>query len=147
MSPEIKRKWSEFNEEKKTAFIIEITDAVVDTEEDVVTYTRIRMEDKYYPIYPYGNYTSVVWELVWDGGDRITISARNVHDSWNGTGSEWIGKVIVEVALPETPWFYRYEELADTIEKHGVRQTMVWILNEVQSYAGTVLNFNEGEEE
>jgi hypothetical protein len=141
MSPELKTKWEEFVEKEKRKYVIEIVDASV--EDDAVVYSRIRLERIYFPIYPYGNYVETLYEIEWGGSDCIAVSAKCVHDGWNGTGSEWLGKVIVEGTLPETPWFFNYYDLERTIEKHGVKKTMEWILSSIQNLAVAVMGGEE----
>jgi hypothetical protein len=139
---DVEQRWTEFDEEEKTGYIIAIEDAMVD-EEGYVMFSRIRIERKYYPIYPYGNYVSTVWVVEWKSADTIVVSTKIVRDSWNGTGSEFGGSVVVEGALPETPWFFNYEELADTIEKHGVKKTMRWVLDSIKAMAIDILGGGE----
>jgi hypothetical protein len=141
MSPEIKTKWEEFAERENRKYVIEIADASV--EEDTVVYSRMRLERIYFPIYPYGNYVKTLYEIEWDSADTIVVSTKIVRDSWNGTGSEFGGSVVVEGALPETPWFFNYEELADTIEKHGVKKTMRWVLDSIKAMAIDILGGGE----
>jgi hypothetical protein len=141
MSPEVKTKWEEFVEEERRKYVIEIVDASV--EDDVVVYSRIEMRRYYFPIYPYGNYVSTVWTIEWGGGDCISVSAKNVHDGWNGTGSEFVGEVIVETELPETPWFFNYYDLEGTIERHGVKKAMEWILGMIKDLAAAVVGDGE----
>jgi hypothetical protein len=141
MSPEIKTKWWEFAERENRKYVIEIVDASV--EEDTVVYSRMRLERIYFPIYPYGNYVKTLYEIEWNSADCISVSAKIVRDGWNGTGSESIGNVIVEVALPEAPWFFNYYDLEETIERHRVKKTMEWILSSIKAMAIDILGGGE----
>jgi hypothetical protein len=53
----------------------------------VVEGRRAFYEDKYYPLYPYGNYVSscVMFEK---RGGWIRVEVKTVRDSWGGTGAE-----------------------------------------------------------
>jgi len=136
-------KWKEFCEKEKRAYIIEIYPERV--EDDMVVYRKMRLETKWFPIYPYGNYVATVWELEWDGADQLQLSQRVVRDSWNGTGCEKVGKVTVEVALPETPWYFYYNDLAATIERFGVKQVIEWILDDIENLVKEVTGGGEEE--
>jgi hypothetical protein len=141
MSPEVKTKWEEFVEEERRKYVIEVVDASV--EDDVVVYSRIEMRRYYFPIYPYGNYVATIWTIEWDGGDWVAVDAKCVHDSWGGTGCEPIGRLVVEVELPETPWFFNYYDLEGTIERHRVKKTMEWILGSIKDLAAAVVGDEE----
>jgi hypothetical protein len=54
----------------------------------LVPQRRAFYEDKYYPLYPYGNYVSscIAFERVQGGWIRIVL--KTVRDSWGGTGAE-----------------------------------------------------------
>jgi len=140
---EVKTKWTEFCEKEKRAYIIEIYPERM--EENEVVYRKMRLEVKWFPIYPYGNYVATVWELEWDGADEIRLSKRVVRDSWNGTGVEYVGEVAVNVVLPETPWYYDYEELTATVEEQGARQVIEWILDDIENLVKEVTGGGEEE--
>jgi hypothetical protein len=141
MSPELKTKWEEFVEEETTKYVIRIPDVTV--EDDTVTFKRIELVSRYFPIYPYGNYVETLYEIEWDGADAITIEAKCVHDSWGGTGCEPLGKLTVEVTLPETPWFFDYDELTRRIEENGVKETIERIIDDIIYLAKVALGGEE----
>jgi hypothetical protein len=49
---------------------------------------RAYYEDKYFPLYPYGNYVSscVAFECIQGGWIKVTV--QTVRDSWGGSGAE-----------------------------------------------------------
>jgi hypothetical protein len=141
MSPELKTRWEEFVEEEKTKYVIKILSVTV--EEDTVVFKRMELKCIYFPIYPYGNYVETLYEIEWDGADVITVEAKCIRNSWDGTGCEPFGKLTIEVPLPEAPWFFDYEELSKNIERNGVRETIERIIEHVLYLAKVAL----GEEE
>ena len=142
MSPELRTKWEEFVEEKKTKYVIKILDASV--EDDAVMFKRMELERIYFPIYPYGNYVKTLYEIEWDGADTIAVGAKCVYDGWGGTGCEPFGKLTIEVALPEAPWFFNYDELSRRIERDGAREVMHDILDDIVYLAKAALGMDEG---
>jgi hypothetical protein len=129
MSPEIKRKWSEFNEEKKTAYVISIVEML-----DETTAKVIRLAQVYKPLYPDAdNYRADELEVEWDGGSWITVTQRERADSWGGTYSKEIAKQEIDTDLPETPWFFIIEDLKSKISQLGVKTTIELIVKDLDA--------------
>ena len=139
---QLKTKWEEFDEKAREKYVIEILDAVV--EEDTVVYTKLSLRRYYFPLYPYGNYASAQWEVEWDGADKLVIESHCVRNCWNGTGSEWLGRLTVETYIPETPWFFDYDSLAERIERDGVEETIESIVEDVLYLAKDAIGAGEG---
>jgi hypothetical protein len=142
---QVQTKWSELIEREKRVYIIEILD-VEKSENGTIQYTKIRMTRRFYPIYPYGNYVETNWIIEWDGRDIIQVKTTCVYDSWGGTGANPIGEVTISITLWETPWFFSFDDLSDTIQEFGVKRTIKWILEDLKRLAEEALSVLEGEQ-
>jgi len=107
---EVKTRWSE------GGCVIEVCDP--SPSEDGIVYSRLRLEER-------SSNLAKVWELRWDYADALSLSRKIVY----GERSEWGGEVTVVTTLPESPWMYRYEELVAKIERLGVKETLLAILD------------------
>ena len=72
-----------------------------------------RFEIYWYPKYPYGNYVEKVLTISDEDGN-IVIERFTIRMSWNGTGRDDIGKIVVKDVFVESPyivWREFYEEI------------------------------------
>jgi hypothetical protein len=72
-----------------------------------------RFEIYWYPKYPYGNYVEKVLVVSEEDGN-IVIERFTIRMSWNGTGRDDIGKIVVRDVFEESPyilWREFYEEI------------------------------------
>jgi len=120
--------WTEFIEEEKTRYTIS------SFEKEGMIF-KLRLVKTRYPIYPYMNHVSTVYEIVWDGTDWVEVERKVIRDSWCGTGTEHIATVRVEEVIPETPWYFDTEELKRMVEEYGVREVMEMIVEELAEWA------------
>jgi len=116
------RIWTEFVEEEKMKYVISLK-----TREEEYT---LLLRKIFFPLFPYANYVEHRWEIEWTGGDVIVVKFKEIRDSWGGTGAKVLAKVVVDMEIPETPWYFRVEELAEEIEREGVKNTIRKIVEE-----------------
>jgi hypothetical protein len=86
---------------------------VVEAEFDGKYIKAARFEIYWYPKYPYGNYIEKVLVISEEDGN-IVIERYTVRMSWDGTGRDDIGKVVVKDVFEESPyivWREFYEEI------------------------------------
>jgi hypothetical protein len=93
-----------------------------------------RFEIYWYPIYPYGNYVEKVLTISEEDGN-IVIDRYTIRMSWNGTGRDNIGKIVLRDVFEESPyilWSEFYEEI-ETPE--DFEQKVKDIIDFVKEYA------------
>jgi hypothetical protein len=93
-----------------------------------------RFEIYWYPIYPYGNYVERVLAIIEEDGN-IAIDRYTVRMSWDGTGRDDIGKIVVKDVFEESPyvvWREFYEEI-DSAE--DFEQKIKEVIDFVKEYA------------
>ena len=120
--------WTEFVEEEKTRYTIS------SFEKEGIIF-KLRLVKTRYPIYPYMNHVSTVYEVSWDGTDWVEVERKVIRDSWCGTGTEHIATVRIEEVIPETPWYFDLGELEEKVKRFGVREVMEMIVEELAERA------------
>jgi hypothetical protein len=130
---------SEFVEDEKTLYSIEYR---INPENDLVEY--LELERRYLPLYPYGNYSKIVWKIDYSSPTLMRITVYTAHENWNGTGSEKIMEAEVDFFFNEDPWFLT-SELKDYIERYGVKVTIRDILHDLLEYFRDSLRIKEVE--
>jgi hypothetical protein len=75
-----------------------------------------RFDIFWYPIYPYGNYVDKVLVISEEDGN-IVIERYTVRMSWDGTGRDDIGKIVVKDVFEESPYIV-WREFYEEIETH-----------------------------
>ena len=107
---------------------------VIDAEFEGRYVKSARFEVYWYPIYPYGNYVEKVL-VVSEEDANIVIERYTVRMSWNGTGRDDIGKIVVKDVFEESPyivWREFYEEI-DSAE--DFEQRIKEVIGFVKEYA------------
>ena len=130
---------TQFIESEKTEYTIEY-----DINNEYNSIVRLRLEMKYLPLYPYGNYVSRVWIIDYRESP-LRISSYVVRNSWNGTGRDDLLDMVVDLHASEDPWFLDVDELEDMIESKGVKETMKTILETLVDFITDPLKFEDCE--
>ena len=132
------KRYEELVESEKTEYALEYES----NEEDVV---KLRLERKYLPLYPYGNYVMRVWYIDYSDPPDIKVSIYNVRNSWNGTGRDDLLDIVVDLHSFEDPWFFDTNQLEDMIESRGVKETIKAILETLIDFITDPLKFEDCE--
>jgi len=107
---------------------------VIDAEFEDRYIKSARFEIYWYPKYPYGNYVEKVL-VVSEEDANIVIERYTVRMSWDGTGRDDIGKVVLRDVFEESPyvvWREFYEEI-DSAE--DFEQKVKEVIGFVKEYA------------
>jgi len=114
-------KWNEFVEDEKAEYVIEAYF-------EGGTVYGLRLYRYYYPLHPHAdNYVASVWEIV-QRGVELEVAKKTTRNSWNGTGTEVHGAIYFVMPGVDEAWYFNIEELENTVQKHGVKKTMEFIL-------------------
>jgi hypothetical protein len=92
------------------------------------------LEIYWYPIYPYGNYVKKVITITEKDGN-IVFEGYVVRNSWNGTGRDNKGKIIMRDVFEESPFILRREFYEEIDSAEEFEQKVKEIIEFVKEYA------------
>ena len=110
---------------------------VVDVEiddEDTNYVKNVTLEVYWYPIYPYGNYVNKVLIISVEDGN-IVFDRFTIRMSWNGTGRDDIGKVVVKDVFEESPYIVWREFYEEIESPEDFEQKIKEIIEFIKEYA------------
>ncbi len=108
-------------------------------DKDPDTVKTLYIEDKYLPLYPYGNYVKTVITIENINGDSFKYKEIKTHDSWNGTGLDYNEEITFNINYgeypdTETPWFFDFERLKENVESLKDYHQFKLFLKNIQEY-------------
>jgi hypothetical protein len=103
-------------------------------DEDTNYVKNATFEVYWYPVFPYGNYVSKVLKISEEDGN-IVFDRFTIRMSWNGTGRDDIGRIIVKDVFEETPFLLLKEFYEEIDSAEDFEQKLNEIIEFIKEYA------------
>jgi hypothetical protein len=107
---------------------------VIEAEFDDRYINVARFEIYWYPKYPYGNYVEKVL-VVSENDGNIMIDRFTIRMSWNGTGRDDIGRIVVKDVVEESPYIVWREFYEDIETAEDFEQKIKEVIEFIKEYA------------